>query len=264
MSRSQEEYPLPDFEIDHRDEYAQYMLDQPQDVLFYLNLLFKHREPISAYIDEGQQSFLTTLLAVDAENGLILLDPPQLDAPGLPPRQAGKITLIARLEGVKTLFRINQLRETIHDGKAALAASIPSALLRLQRREFFRLEPPANPPIHCGIAIEYPASGIQTHELPVLDISAGGISLQAPTSLMNDLEPGGIFRDCRLDIPGECVLLVNLQVQKVVEISTNTDQHKLRVGCSYVSMPALRLATIERYITRIERERKARSSGLAN
>src|SRR5574343_1144238 len=108
MSRSLEEYPLPDFEIDHRDEYAQYLLDQPQDILFYLNLLAKHREPISAYIDEGRQSFLTALLAIDAENGLILLDPPQLDAQGPSTRQAGKITLIARLEGVKTLFRINQ------------------------------------------------------------------------------------------------------------------------------------------------------------
>lgn len=259
-----EEYPLPEFELDHRDEYAQYMLEQPQDILFYLNLLAKQRQPISAYIDEGRQSFLTTLLAVDAENGAIFLDPPQLEEPGQAARQAKRITLIARLEGVKTLFRVNQLHETTRENKAALTAKMPATLLRLQRREFFRLEPPASPPIHCGIAIEHPSNGIQTHELPVLDISAGGISLQAPTNLMNDLEPGGIFRDCRLDIPGECVLLVNLQVQKVVEISTNTDRHKLRIGCSFVGMPGMRLATIERYITRIERERKARSSGLVD
>lgn len=264
MPHNPEEHPLPEFELDHRDEYAQYMLDQQQDVLFYLNLLAKQREPISAYIDDGRQSFLTTLLAVDAENGSIFLDLPQLDEPVQAARQAKKITLIARLEGIKTLFRINQLREVTRENKAALAANMPATLLRLQRREFFRLEPPASPPIHCGIAIEHPSSGIQTQELPVLDISAGGISLQAPTSLMDDLEPGGIFRDCRLDIPGECVLLVNLQVQKVVEISTHTDQHKLRVGCSFVGMPGMRQATIERYITRIERERKARSSGLVD
>lgn len=263
MSRSPE-YPLPYFEIDHRDEYARYILDQPQDVLFYLDLLVKHREPVSAYIDEGRQSFLTALLAIDVESGSLFFDPPQRGESSQLTQPTTKITVIAKLEGVKTLFRIDRLRETTHDHKAVLAASIPTSLLRLQRREFFRLEPPASPPIHCGIAIEHPASGIQTHELPVLDISAGGISLQAPTSLQDELEPGGIFKDCRLDIPGECVLLINLQVQKVVEISTNTDLHKLRVGCSFVGMPGLRLATIERYIARIERERSSRNSGLAD
>ncbi|HLO64338.1 MAG TPA: flagellar regulator YcgR PilZN domain-containing protein [Azonexus sp.] len=263
MLRSPEEFSLPDFEIDRRDEYAQYILDQQPDILFYLQLLARQSEPISAYIDDGRQSFLTALLAVDAESGTLFLEPPLSDETRLAARQATTITLIARLEGVKTLFRINAVRET-QGNHSTLTAPLPATLLRLQRREFFRLEPPTNPPIHCGIAIEHPASGIQTHVLPVLDISAGGISLQAPTTLANDLEPGGIFQDCRLDIPEECVLQINLQVQKVVEISTNADQHKLRVGCSFVGMPAMRLATIERYITRIERERTARNSGLAD
>ena len=119
-------------------------------------------------------------------------------------------------------------------------------------------------PIGCQIAIEQFAGSVKTFEPKVADISGGGISLTAPTNLAEACQPDTLFKDCRLDLPGEGVLLVNLRVRKMVEISANTGIHNLRIGCEFVGLPGTRLAMIERYITRIERERKARDSGLAD
>ena len=252
------------FEIDRFDEYAQYALDQPQEIHYYLGLLAKHGDLISAYLDDGRQSFLTTLLAIDMEGGELFFDPPQSPEQSSAVVQARQITFIVRIERVKVQFRLNALQATIHNNRPALKAAVPSILLRLQRREHFRLEPPGGIPIRCGIAIHDPNTGIHRHDLTVLDISGGGVSLEAPIGLLANLEPGSIFKDCRLEIPDECVLQINLQVRKVVEVSSPQGPHTLRVGCSFVGVPAMRLGMIERYITRIERERTARNSGLVD
>lgn len=264
MPSSFDEQTPHEFEIDRFDEYAQYALSQPQEIHYYLGQLARHGDLISAYLDDGRQSFLTTLLAIDTESGELFFDPPQSPEQSIAAVQARQITCIVKIERVKVQFRVNALLATSHEQRPALKAAIPSMLLRLQRREHFRLEPPGGTQIRCGIVIDGKNTGTHSHDLPALDISGGGISLEAPISLQEDLEPGSIFKDCRLDIPDECVLQINLQVRKVVEISSARGPHTLRIGCSFVGVPAMRLGMIERYIARIERERSARSSGLVD
>lgn len=264
MPSSLDEQTPHEFEIDRFDEYAQYALNQAPEIHYYLGQLARQGDLISAYLDDGRQSFLTTLLAVDTESGELFFDAPQSPEQSSAAVQAQQITFIVRIERIKVQFRLNALQATTRDNRPALKGAIPSMLLRLQRREHFRLEPPGGTPIRCGIAIDGTNTGIHRHDLPALDISGGGISLEAPIGLLEDLEPGSIFKDCRLDIPDECVLQINLQVRKVVEISSARGPHTLRIGCSFVGVPAMRQGMIERYITRIERERTARNSGLVD
>lgn len=264
MSSIIENSASPDFEIDHPDEYGRYFLNNPREIGFYLDLLRKRSSLVTAYIDQGHLFFLTAIVAVDTENRLISIDPPQAEALRLASLSARQITLVANLDHVKMQLRLPALRETLIDDRKSLSASIPDTLLRLQRREFFRLEPPITQPIHCGVAIENDQDAVKTLDLKASDISGGGICVNAPTEMANDFKPNTLFRNCRLDIPGEGVLLVNLRVRKSVEFSAHNGQHQLRVGCEFVSLPGTRLAMIERYITRIERERKARDSGLVD
>jgi len=264
MPATTEEQPAPDFEIDHRDEYAQYFLSDPHEISFYLNRLVKRGAPVSAHLDDGKLFFLTTMLAVDAEKMSFLLDPAPTEDLNSAARLAQQITLIANLDRVKVQLRLSALRDESFDGRRALSGQIPTTMLRLQRREFFRLEPPLASPIDCRIVVGAGTGSAKTFEPKVADISGSGISLTAPTSLANDCPPGTLFKDCRLDLPGEGVVLVNLRVREMVEISTDSGPHHLRLGCEFVGLPGIRLAMIERYIARIERERKARASGLAN
>ena len=82
-------------------------------------------------------------------------------------------------------------------------------------------------------------------------------------ALADQFSLGELFTECRLEIPGESVLSVNLRVREVLKIETVNGDHQLRLGCEFVGLPGTRLAMIERYITKLERERKARESGLA-
>lgn len=264
MLSVQEDQPNPDFEIDHPEEYAQYFLTTPREISFYLNLLVKRGSLLTAHIDDGKEFFLTTVIAVDDEKQAISLDLAQADELNNATQNARQITLTANLDRVKIQFRLPPMTEQLVSGRKALAAPLPQTILRLQRREFFRLEPSLTHPVLCQIAMAQPDGSLKTFEWSVADISGGGLSLNVPTSLVGDCQRDTLFKNSRLDIPDEGVLLVNLRVRKTVEFSAENGLHHLRVGCEFVELPGSRLAMIERYIARIERERKARDSGLAD
>jgi len=264
MTNTTEEHSFPGFEIDQTEIFAQFLLHNPREVLFYLDLLAQRRSILTAYIDEGRHFFLTSVLAIDETSGMLFLDPPNKSESNVSALEARQITLVTNLDRVKIQMRLQSLQTGTHQGQSVLLASIPKSILRLQRREFFRLEPPRETPLHCKLVAE-PADSMKTaFELQLHDISGGGASLIAPTEIANHFLRDALFQQCRLEIPDEGVIQVNLRVRKTVEISDHKGDHTLRIGCEFVNMPGSRLAFIERYIARIERERKAKSSGLAD
>ncbi|HEX6736368.1 MAG TPA: flagellar brake protein [Azonexus sp.] len=258
-----DELSAPDFEIDHPELFAQFLLDNPPEILFYLNQMAKRRCLFTAYLDGGHSFFLTSIVAIDEAAGQLLLDPSHLAQSNAGAAEARRITLLTNLDRVKMQMRLPALRPLTHHGQSLLAAALPKQLLRLQRREFFRLEPPPAAPLVCQLAATTPDGLLHTLELPLSDISGGGVSLLGPIDLAEHFPRDALFQQCRLELPGEGVIQVNLRVRKAIEISGHDGRHNLRIGCEFVNLPGTRLAFIERYITRIERERKARDSGLA-
>lgn len=264
MASTTDDLPVPDFEIDHLDEYAQYLLSDPQEISYYLNLLAKRGKLLTAHLESGNQFFLTTLLAVDDAQGVMVFDAAQPEELNQAAVAAQQITLTANLDRIKMQFRLQRLQERQHEGRRALLGSIPTTLLRLQRREYFRLAPPMSHPLTCQIHLEAPNGSTQSVACGVADISCGGISLVASMTNRDNFLLNTLLRNSRLEIPDEGVLLVNLRVRKAVEFSAEGRQHHLRVGCEFVGLPGSRLAMIERYITRIEREQTAKNSRLAD
>jgi len=74
---------------------------------------------------------------------------------------------------------------------------------------------------------------------------------------------GDMLNDCRMMLPDEGLLLVTLSVRNQFDVSTRSGSRYVRLGCEFVNLSAQRLTVVQRYITRVERERKARLNGLA-
>jgi len=255
---------LPDFEIDHQDVFGQFLMENPREIAFYLDLLAKRRSILTAYINEGQQFFLTSVVAFDQATDTLVLDPSSALENNANAQSAQQITVVSSLDRVKIQMRLPPLKAGNYQGQSVLTTPLPKALLRLQRREFFRLEPPRATPLRCQLATNGTDGQALTLELGLSDISGGGLSLIAATEMARHFPRDALFQNCRLEIPGEGVIQVNLRVRKSFEISGHSGEHNLRIGCEFVNLPGSRLAFIERYIARIERERKARASGLAD
>lgn len=250
------------FEIDHPEEFVQFILNNHREIVFYLQLLARQRCVTTVYVNDGQQFFLSSVIAVDEAEKLIFLDPSSAANNNALAESAKQITLEANLDRIKIQIRLPGLKTLRHQDRETLSAQLPEAILRLQRREFFRLEPPLSAPIRCKLLAHKENAASRSFELILSDISGGGISLIGATEIADDFPRNALFQDCRLEIPGEGVIQVNLRVRKVVEISERNGEHSLRIGCAFINLPGSRLAFIERYIARIERERKAQDTGL--
>ncbi len=249
------------FEIDQSEAYAPYLINNQLEIAFHLRSLQRQGTVISLYVDDGQQFFLTRLLAIDEQDGKIILDASQHAELNTKACQASRITLSAAVDRIKVQIRLAPVEIANYQDRPALLASLPKQMLRLQRREFFRVETPRLAPLRCQLALRHP-SGVQVHDLPLFDISGGGLALIGNIELADQFSLGEMFTECRLEIPGESVLAVNLRVREVLKIETINGDHQLRLGCEFVGLPGTRLALIERYITKLERERKAKESGL--
>ncbi len=257
-----EENSTPDFEIDHPEAFAQFLLVNPPEILFYLHLLTRRRCLFTAYLDEGRRFFLTSIVAIDEAAGQFFLDPSNLEESQVDPTTARQITLLTNLDRVKIQLRPTALRPVSYHGQPVLAAALPTRLLRLQRREFFRLESAAETPIVCQVAVMAVDGQLHTLDLNLSDISGGGACLIAAPENAVLFPRNALFQHCRLEIPDEGVIQVNLRVCKTFDVSTPDGQRHLHVGCEFVNLPGTRLAFIERYIVRIERERKIKASDL--
>lgn len=263
MTLAQNEVSVPVFEIDQPATYGKYLLHNHAEISGHLRALLKHHTLITVYLDDGKTFFLSTLLSIDENANQLILDGSNHASSNDAALKAARITLSAPLEKIKIQIRLPGLSLANIGGKKALIGRFPASILRLQRREFFRVETPHHTtPLRCKLAIPTTSGGHAVVDYPLYDLSGGGLSLLGPVGDAELFSLGALFHDCRLEVPGESVLSVNLRICEVLKMEMLDGQQQLRLGCEFVSLPGTRMAFIERYITRLERERKALRSEL--
>ncbi len=245
-------------EVLHLDEYGEYLLHSPLEILAVLRQVAAQGDLVTLYFNSGKDFLLTTLLAVNEQE--VLLDKGSSEEMNRRAVSADKIFCVTRHAKVKLQFILTGVKEVMHDGRSIFSAALPATLLRLQRREYFRLNTPLNRPLVCHIPMQHEDGTVEVFQHNVVDISVGGIAIQTDGI---DFAPEQVFGDCNLALPEIGVLNLTLKVRNLYEVPLRNGHLSKRAGCQFVDLPPTSQNLIQRYIVRIERERKARESGLA-
>jgi len=257
---SPDESPLLKFELMQSDDYSKYLLHSRKEILFILRAMRDKGALITVYFNQGNDFLLTTLIDI-VDDGALLFDPGGSAEMNRKAAASDKLVFIATHEKVKIQFTLNRLRATVHGGRDALRGDVPDALLRLQRREYYRLTAPVANPLKCSIPVKL-ADGSQTLvATTVIDISGGGLAMMAPPEGV-EFETDHLFENCRIDLPDVGTLNATLRVRSIFEVTLRSGARVKRSGCQFVDLPAHMTTLIQRYIIRVERERKARESGM--
>ena len=244
-------------EVLHLDQYSEYLLHSPREILAVLRQVVAQGDLVTIYFNSGKDFLLTTLLAVNDRE--LLLDRGSSEEMNRRALETGKIFCITRHDKVKLQFILTGVRETQHEGRSVFSAALPETLLRLQRREYFRLRTPITRPLPCDIPVVMSDGSVQIYPHDVIDISIGGLSLQIDQV---PFVPDQEWPDCTLDLPQIGVINTTLRIVNIYETILRNGQPSLRAGCQFVDLPVTAQNLIQRYIVRMERERKARESGL--
>lgn len=249
------------FELEQSDAYSRFLLYSKSEILAILRTLMQKGSMITVYFDQGRSFLLTSIITLSADNRAFVLDVGSDEAMNRKALLADHLIFTTMVDKVKVQFSLDKLSPTQSDGRPAFLARMPETVLRLQRREFFRLSTPVANPVTMSTALRCPDASRLAIELPLTDISGGGVGLLVTPEQALLFKRGDTLGECKITLPDEGLLIATLCVRNLIEITTRNGSHLFRVGCEFVDLSAARLSLVQRYITRVERERRARLNG---
>ena len=250
----------PQFEFELTDSHSQYFLYSRAEIAAVLRSIIQKGVLATVHFDEGRAFFLTPIIGLLPDNAEFLFDVSGSESMNTRVLKAGQLVFTAVVDKVKIQFDLEHPRRVEYQGRSAFAGDLPKRLLRLQRREFFRLSTPVLNPIRMCVTLEPDG---QVLDVPLLDISGGGVGLMLSLELAKLLSQGQKLENCDITLPGEGLLVANLCVRNLFDVTTRSGMRYVRVGCEFVGMSSAKLTSVQRYIIHVERERKAILNGLA-
>ena len=235
-------------------EDADYRVTSKKEIQFILQDIAEKGTRVVVYYNSAQNFIMTTLLAA-TEKGV------WLDVGPFPPENklvllSDKLTFVSLHQHIKVQFEAHDVEKALYDDAEAFYIALPEYLLRIQRREYFRLSIPASTPVKCTIPVkpynpDEPDEPAVIRQIPVLDISGGGVCLHCGEDEA-DLLPGKAFQDCEISLPGIGTLSSTLKVKNNIKLATHNDLVNLRVGCEFYRLNNQMDSLLQRYITQLQ------------
>ena len=247
-------------ELLQADDESRFLVRDPREIVQLFHRLAAERALVTAYLAPGNQSFLTLILGLTPEDGAVLLDGSSAEAINRQVERAERVTCITQLEGVRVQFSLEHPARTGTDASPMFGTPLPTEVLRLQRRDFYRLSTPVTQTVVCTIPLGANHGGRGRVDMRILDISAGGVAVAVPPSGIH-LEPGMSFAGCQLKLPDSEPIPAQLTVRNLFRLVTRNGIAMLRAGCQFSELPAHAESVIQRYIMKNERLRSARERG---
>lgn len=242
------------------DAFDRYVIRAPREIAILLRSMAEKRTLLSAYIGNRGISFVTAVLDVIDDGTAVILDASPDGHVNERAAAAGALTCVTQMGGVRIQFAVENVTHIRHDDLSALRAPIPDALLRLQRRESYRLAVPMTNPIECEIRMTAPDETARVIEARVVDISTNGISISAPASELS-LSLGTDLDECTVTLPDAGATPIRLRVRNLHHAVGANGVDVVRAGCQFIDPPAKFAARVQRYIFTVERDRRMLEPG---
>jgi flagellar brake protein len=229
-----------------------YWLQSSVEIAYALNELRKSGAMLSAQLDGSNIGFVTNILQVDTDEGVIYLDAPPLHTQQDLLSRRGSLVLRNSSNGVRVEFELEGFSTAVVENAPALCAPIPRRILKVQRRSYFRVVTPAFKAISCSIQI----SESVRFSCRVLDLGLGGMALWSRES-DPELEEGKTYDKCRIEFPDTNPLDIRLVVRHASEVRVAGKPTTRRYGCEFVELRSAQETLIQRMVLQLERERRA-------
>lgn len=248
--------PIADVTAPPAPDESPYLLHARMDIVAVLRDVARARTLVTVHFGAGHEALLTPLLGVETSTGELLFDCSGSETMNGSVRQARKLLFYGLHDKVRIRFNTGAARQIKWEGRDSFAVKLPESLLRLQRRELYRVTAPVTRPIRCVIPVEE-NDRTRSVETRLHDISQGGVALIARVGDYA-FEPGMKFPNCRIVLPDAGNAVVMLEIVHVKEEKLLNDKSVLKIGCKYVRPSMAALALVQKQMMRLERELKAK------
>lgn len=243
------------------DNLEQYRIHSPREIVFLLDGVRSQRQLVKMSAGGSSEAILTSVLAVDAKDGTVWFDAAPSKTQNHRLANCSHISFETKLDHIPVLFKTEQADLGDYQGYPALRVPLPESIVRIQRRQYYRVSIPRTTPVLCA----FPPPGTEAKPIDkpvmanILNISMGGIAVIDEQNLLDDTT-GVIYENCILALPGGSVT-VSLEVRCVCHIKLASGKAVRHIGCQYTNISNAMLSVVQRYILKLEREQNAKMAG---
>lgn len=249
----------PHFQDAELENWHDFEVESRKEITSLLRGIGEKNQLIRMLIHGEADVCVTSILDVDEPHNTVYLDC-SID------REQNKRILASRrlsfettLDKVRILFAADHIEAATYEGNPAFKIAVPPTLIRLQRREYYRISTPVTNPVRVLIPLPEELGGNTT--FPLADISCGGIAILDNKMILGDAI-GRNYLDCKIDLPEVGQVATSLQIRNSLDLTLLNNKTNRRLGCEFVNISRGMLSYVQRYITKLERERNARIAGL--
>jgi len=236
--------------------YSRFEVTSNEEILIILRGLQRNGMRITAYLNDTLDFLLTSLLGIDVENNHLMLALDSSKALNRRAQLCSKLTCLSSQGKIKIQFVLEGVNLVRFGEGTAFQGDIPASLIRLQRRDYYRLMVPKGSPLKCIIPVLQADGRTLNHEANIVNISGRGLTLDVPLEGV-EFEINQEFPDCRIDLPsGESIAAI-LQVRSIYYSNLSGGRSVKRSGCQFLKMPSPVQKQLLRYILKVESERLA-------
>ena len=234
------------------EQVDKFRIDSNIEIIYTLRSMIKANALTTLSFPNDDGFILTTIIGINLKRKEVIFDYGTNEASNRIALKANKFNVFTLLNRVETQFVCHDIDKIKFDGKSAFRASIPESLLRLQKREHYRIDMPVNRRLNCKL----PLPEGDYAEVVLKDISRGGMAVLDPDHKVG-FESGADYRGCLLDLPGIGATKLDLRVKSVSEITQRGGVKCLRAGLQFdEDTEEKTLSMIQRYVMQLQMERK--------
>lgn len=224
-----------------------YFLLSRVEILGVLNELAHRREPVSVYFNGGQHFILTVLLSARPDGLVFDLGGDEKANRLLAKTQ--QCVFMGFPDGIKVQFTGLNPERFMWGDQEAFWVPIPERIVRLQRRDSFRIQLPIAKPTHAKL---YNEEAKVLGDWTIHDLSVAGFSIY--TEGEPQLKVGDTVPRVSINIGSKSPLFCPVVVRHITQIERSR-HGRYQVGFSFVDLPHVMDIAIQKTILTIEYER---------
>lgn len=244
------EVPLTVEKFYNDDEEEKFLIYSKKEIQLMLHAIAQKKTRAMLYFNHGKQFIITRLLAVDHEGMWLDVGPSDEDNEQI--LRSNELILVSMHNHAKVQLSSPQIFMASYAGEPAFYMQLPERMLRLQRRDYFRLPIPATAALKCVIPVASEKID-KPHEVTIMDISVGGVALVCKEHGIA-LEEGETYPDCRINLPGIGTLLATVQVKNLFEVTAKNGVVTKHAGCEFIQLNGQMSMLLQRYIAQMQRQ----------
>lgn len=241
------EIPLK-IELFSSDQENEFLVTTPKEIISILQTIAQRKSRVALYYNEGNSMVLTMILAAD-ENG-VWIDAASNPLDNRHIERSNRIVFVSTHNQAKVQFVASSAILGTYENAPAFLLTLPRKLLRLQRRDYYRLVTPETHALKCVIRPTPDKAHIQ-HEITVMDISIGGIALVCEASGI-ELQPGMVYEHCQIELPDVGTVETSIEVKNTFEVTDRNGNIKRRAGCVFIKPSGQATMLLQRYVAQMQ------------